>query len=511
VKIGNRLAAFANTSLPKNKTTRMVWMAALALSVVLILLPWLIKLDGKPHADWQQFLGRFHPMVVHLPIGLLLLVPLLEIAGAFRPALREAASFVLGLGLASCMLALTLGFLLAYGSGDAGAGVTRHMVGGIALTIGTLLCLLARPWWSSGNVPYVYPALLTSMLIALAWTAHQGGSLTHGPNYLTQYMPPGLKRWGGLDTPAQSSFYAKHINPILDANCVACHGEGKQRGGLRMDSYDLLMKGGDDGPVIVAGIADKSVLLQRVTLPPGHKEFMPAEGNPPLRPEQIAWIKAWIQQGASSSATTLAGISIHEEHEDLPFQPVGDYSALQAEIKRMQQGQGAKLMPVSSKPEDGLVLFTVDVASNFDDAQLAQFQKFAPYIVEAELGRTAVTDGSFDTLKQFTHLRALHLEETRVTGQGLAKLAPLSQLTFLNLSGTQVTATSIAPLNAMKNLRHVYLYNTPAQPAPSAQPVAMNAPFDLFPAPSSSLLFAMFTPEAGSYLRRIFAGANRGR
>jgi hypothetical protein len=202
---------------------------------------------------------------------------------------------------------------------------------------------------------------------------------------------------------------------------------------------------------------------------------MPAQGNPPLRPEQIAWIKAWIQQGASSTATTLTGISIHEERVDLAFQPVGDYSALMPEIKRMQQEQGAKLMAVSNKPEDGLILFTVDVAGNFDDAQLAQFQKFAPYIVEAELGRTAVTDASFDTLKLFTHLRALHLEETRITGLALAKLAPLSQLTYLNLSGTQVTSAAIAPLNSMKNLRHVYLYNTPAQPAPSAPPVAKDA------------------------------------
>ena len=62
-------------------------------------------------------------------------------------------------------------------------------------------------------------------------------------------------------------------------------------------------------------------------------------------------------------------------------------------------------------------------------------------------------------------MRALHLEETRVTGDGLAKLAPLSQLTYLNLSGTQVTAAAVAPLSSLKNLRHVYLYNTPAQPA----------------------------------------------
>ena len=52
------------------------------MSVALLLLPWLVRLDGKPHADWQQFLGRFHPLVVHVPIGLIVLVPVLEIAGA---------------------------------------------------------------------------------------------------------------------------------------------------------------------------------------------------------------------------------------------------------------------------------------------------------------------------------------------------------------------------------------------------------------------------------------------
>jgi hypothetical protein len=135
----------------------------------------------------------------------------------------------------------------------------------------------------------------------------------------------------------------------------------------------------------------------------------------------------------------------------------------------MQETQGAKLMQVSVRPEDGLILFTVDAASSFGDAQLAQFQKFAPYIVEAELGRTTVTDAGFDTLKQFTHLRALHLEETHVTGTGLAKLAPLTQLTYLNLSGTQVTAEAARSLSSMKTLRHVYLYNTPAQPAPAAE------------------------------------------
>jgi uncharacterized membrane protein len=470
----------ADRLLPKSRLTRVAWLASLLTSVALLLLPWLIKLDGRPHADWQQFLGRFHPLAVHLPIGLLVLIPLLEVAGQARPALREAAGFVLGFTFLSCLGALTLGYLLAFGGGSVGTVVTRHMWGGIALTIGVLLCLLARPWWLSGSVTRVYPAMLTCVLLVLMWTAHQGGTLTHGSNYLTEYMPAPLKHWlapGNVqaDVRNSGSFYGKHINPILDANCVTCHGAGEVKAGLRLDSYELLMKGGKDGPVIVPGKPDNSLLLQRVTLPASHKQFMPAEGKPPLKPEEIQWITAWVEQGASPTATALAGISIREEQPELPPQPVGDYSSLMNEIRQMEKGQGAKLAPVSLKPSDGLILSTMDIASSFTDAQLAAFQKFAPYIVEAELGRTAVTNASFDTLARFTHLRALHLEGTGVTGDGLQKLAPLSQLTYLNLSGTKVTSAAAAQIGAMKNLRHVYLYNTPAQPAPATvamRPVA---------------------------------------
>lgn len=463
-------AAHSGRLLGMSRSARVRRMAALTVSLLLLLLPWIVKLDGEPHANWQQFLGRFHPLAVHLPIGLLVLLPVLEIAGRVRPALREAAGFVLWLSFAACTGTLTLGFLLAFGSGDSGTLVTRHMWGGIALTIGVLACMLTRPAWLTGEQSRAYPALLTVVLATLVWTAHEGGSLTHGSDYLTEYMPAPLKRWiaPGTSTVSPDSFYAKQIDPIFDANCVSCHGESKSKGGLRLDSYERLMRGGKDGAVIAAGKPDKSLLLERITLPPGDKHFMPAEGRPPLKPEEIAWIKAWVLQGASPSATTLTGVSIREGPHDAPLQPVGNYSSLMGEIQQMDSGQGAKLVPVSSKLSDGLILNTVDVAASFNDAQLAQFSKFAPYIVEAELGRTAVTDASFDTISKFTHLRALHLEGTAVTGKGLAKLAPLTQLTYLNLSGTKVTLAATAPLASMKNLHHIYLFNTPAASAPAA-------------------------------------------
>jgi Leucine-rich repeat (LRR) protein len=135
-----------------------------------------------------------------------------------------------------------------------------------------------------------------------------------------------------------------------------------------------------------------------------------------------------------------------------------------SEIREMEQSQGAKLVPVSAKASDGLILRTTDVAGSFDDAQLAKFQRFAPFIVEAELGRTAVTDASVETLVQFKNLRALHLEDTSITGRSLAKLSSLSQLTYLNLSATKVTSDALAPLKNLPNLRHLYLFNTPAEP-----------------------------------------------
>jgi len=339
------------------------------------------------------------------------------------------------------------------------------------LLIELLLCIAVRPVWVSGQLPRVYPVLLAVSLLTLTWTAHQGGSITHGADYLTRYMPSSLKRLfpstsKASDAAYAGSIYARNIHPILETKCVACHGTSKEKAGLRLDFYELLMKGGKDGAVVAPRNPDQSLLLRRVTLSPSDRHFMPAEGRPPLSADEIAALRAWILAGASPTATSIPGIAAAVE--DVLLQPVGDYSNLMNEIRQMQRSEGAKLVAVSAGPSDGLILRTIDVASKFDDAQLARFQRFAPFIVEAELGRTEVSDASFDTLSKFTNLRALHLEGTAVTGRDLAKLSSLSHLSYINLSGTKVTSDALKPLNGMPNLRHVYLFDTPAESASAA-------------------------------------------
>src|SRR5262245_63586894 len=80
--------------------------------------------------------------------------------------------------------------------------------------------------------------------------------------------------------------FAKEIQPLLQQNCVKCHGTEKQKGKLRLDSREAALKGGKAGPALVVGDPEKSEFIRRITLPKTDDDFMPSEGEP-LKPAQI--------------------------------------------------------------------------------------------------------------------------------------------------------------------------------------------------------------------------------
>lgn len=89
------------------------------------------------------------------------------------------------------------------------------------------------------------------------------------------------------------------IKPIFEKSCFKCHGAEKQKAKLRVDSLAAIKKGGENGPLFEAGKSDKSVLVHSVARILDEDLNMPPEDKAPaLTKEQVALVRAWIDQGA---------------------------------------------------------------------------------------------------------------------------------------------------------------------------------------------------------------------
>jgi uncharacterized membrane protein len=414
--------------------------------------------NGAQRAEFAQFVGRFHPLAVHLPIALLLLVPILEVAALLRSRrdLQHSAGFVLGLSAIVAVVSASLGWLLAWSGGYQGSIVTQHMWGGVSLAGASLICWGLRSW----NRPIYFVALLATLGL-LIWTSDQGGKLTHGATFLTEKAPGPFARWLGgkqkLDVDP-TSFYATRVHPIFEEKCVQCHNADKFKGNLRLDTYAGVMNGGKDGPVVHPGDTSKSELLRRVSLPPAEKDFMPAEGKPPLTAAEIKILEVWVAAGAtpqiSDAATKSLPVPIHKE----PSAPLAaDYRPQSKTISDLEASLGVHLVPRSQNPTDGLILRTTSAPGRCDDSTLEQLGPVAGLIVDAELARTKVTDEGLSTLASFSNLRFLDLSHTAVTSAGMKPLAKLDKLESLNLTETKVTQDAIVELKAKPSLKRIYL------------------------------------------------------
>jgi len=432
----------------------------------LLTLFFVVPPDGVERGAWVQFLGRFHPVFIHFPIALLAVVPLLEVAGWFSrwKHLRAAAGFLLELATVSVLFATLLGWLLAYGGGESGDLVNAHFRGGVFLSIAALLCLSLR----RRRVGVAYGLALLVTVAMMGWTSHLGGALTHGDDYLTKHMPAKVRAWLGISLPVVpvrvESFYGARVLPIFKQSCVSCHGEKRQKNGLRVDIYPALMAGGKHGPVIVPGDPSKSELYFRITLSPDHDDFMPANGKNLLSAVEIRVIEQWIAGGASASKPvtefpdeSVAAVAKPIEVVKLSA-GIGDYHARFEAILAFNQLGIGRLAARSQRAEDGLVLHTAGMTEQCDDAMLQRLAPLADLIVDAELARTAVTDDGLRSLTAWVNLRSLDLSHTRVGAPGLEALRRLPHLETVNLTGTRVGEASVAQLRQRPNLHHVYAF-----------------------------------------------------
>jgi hypothetical protein len=260
-----------------------------------------------------HFLGRFHVLALHVPVGVLMLAigmeglsrwPRLFVDG--RSRLAPAMSLVWGFGALSAVGTVALGYMHASEPGFSGAAVENHRWAGTALAF---VAVLIWAWRADAPASFakIWPVGMLAVALLLVATGHYGGALTHGPDYLSELAPgalrPGAAVSGGaprpkVSDPAQADIYLDVVGPLLGAKCGACHNEGKRRGGLSLASYAALLKGGESGEAVIPGDPSRSELYRRITLPADAEGYMPKNHKNPPSAAEIELLRWWIETGA---------------------------------------------------------------------------------------------------------------------------------------------------------------------------------------------------------------------
>ena len=442
--------------------------------------------------DIAIFLGRFHPLLVHFPIALLALAAVLHAVAfvtrrwrvpAGPPPYLQATGLLLWLGALGAVASAIAGLLLATSGNYSGDTFTRHQWLGLILAGLSLVTALV---WTVGDRGARWPALQAGLVVTcgllLVPIGHFGANLTHGEDHLAEHAPPFLRGvFGGTRTgpppvrsPETTRVHADLIAPTLQTHCVSCHGPAKVEGGLRLDTFEWLMKGGNDGPVVVAGQSASSDMARRIFLPPSHEDAMPPRGQRPLTPADAALVRWWIDQGASATAT-VADVEVTPDVAPVleaivgptggrgPTLPAASVTPSSSEALARARGAGFTIEPVA----DGTGYVNVhatNALARIDDAAVESLRGLAPQVLWLDLGQTRITDGAIESVAALTNLTRLRLNGTAVSDAGLAKLSGLAHLESLNLYGTRVTDAGMAALEPLKQLRTLYVWQTGVTP-----------------------------------------------
>ena len=244
------------------------------------------------------------------------------------------------------------------------------------------------------------------------------------------------------------SFYTRRVAPLFAESCMACHGEDRQKGELRLDSYAFAMRGGRHGAVILPGDPKASQLMIRISLPAGDEKAMPPEGKTPLSPDQVTAIRLWIAAGASSTMAVVKGAPRLVAEVKIPeLDPVAA-RRLRAPLANDVRQLGARypgLLAYVSRNSADLDVNAALRGPAFSDADLKAFLPLSAHILRLDLSGTTVTDASAPILAQMTALRTLRLANTKTGDTTISALVSLKSLKSLTVTGTGATKAALAP------------------------------------------------------------------
>lgn len=405
-------------------------------------------------------IGKFHPLLVHLPIGFFFLALVIRVLTGLKKISVSASFFkwVLLSTFVVSLLSVGTGLLLA-GSGEYDvATLGRHR--GLALLFCALLLLLLL------TRNRVQDLLWTVSLVVLTLVGHYGGTLTHGADFLRVTAPEEHV----IITDAQEAVvYEELIRPILEKKCYSCHGSDKQKGKLRLDSPEFLLKGGEDGPALEAFHPGKSLMMIRMLLPDSDEDHMPPKGKPQVTGEEKALIEWWISDGADFRKKS------RELPQDEKIQKI--LSGLETPLEEEREAliPGKEVKPASAKDLEvlkkaGILVNPAGLNTHYLEvnlrgvspgkAELDALENLKDQVVRLNASGVQKVEELAEITGKLENLRVLHLQRSSWSDRELIPLKKLSHLRVLNLSFTRVTDAGLKELNELKELRKLYLYSS---------------------------------------------------
>lgn len=432
-----------------------------------------------------EFLGHFHPLLVHLPIGILLLGIGFDVLST-RPNfahLKPVISLTYGLGALSAWGSCASGYLLSLDGDYAVNALQQHLWSGIITAIlGTLA------WWMSFNAATAAktlrfrPFLAGILLLSISVSGHLGGSLTHGENYLFETATAKkVKARAPIANVQEAAVYAEVVAPIFAEKCETCHGAGKQKGKLRMDGIDYLKKGGKSKKPLLPdpSHSGNGLVLTRMLLPIEEDLHMPPKQKPQLNTDENTLIAWWIKAGASfdkkvkdlpqSDAVKKALARLQNDAKNADDTPPTDpYSGIQA--------KAADPGAIKALNEHHVLVLPIGQNSNLLSANFVNAGKITPELLQllepireqlvwVRLSDAKLNDEALKTIGQLPNLTKLYLDHTAISDNGLKQLSGLKHLQFLNLAGCKISANGLLQLKALPKLQQLFLFECPIEPA----------------------------------------------
>ena len=451
--------------------------------------------------------GRLHPLMVHLPLGLVFAAFAVEVTRLIqrRPTVSAFTPIALGLAALGAVAASGTGWFFAESEASSDLLFWHRWLGiAASIVLIALAWLAARATRSSGEgaqiTPIVRSVLLASVLL-VGWVGHLGGDMVWGENYVLQ---PILKALGGApakdDTGAKQgagsgttsagttpgsdteldklAYYTSNVLPILQDRCYECHGNGKHKGSLSMDVRSSLVSRDSRGSWIVqAGDPAHSLMIERCMLPAEDDDAMPPKGDR-LKASQLEVLRTWIAAGAVMPAGSAAGEA--SEAGGVRGAPVPASTAESRGPVKVGKGRAAGLPALSDSQvaeaaalrgkginavplSVGASTFAVSIpgGKGVGDVALAALIPIAPQIEELSFARAAVSDAGMMQMPSMPLVRSVRVDNTALTDVGITVLLSRTlEVETVNLVSTSATDGVFMVLAKLPRLQRVYVFNT---------------------------------------------------